>query len=424
MSLKSKVGSFQISTGAVGTLQTISGLGFDKAVAFVKFWWNGRTENANALGNADHYFGTGVTVNAAVSYEDFCVTTRSQNGISPSNSCSDTWEARCIAMLDLTTNTVKGAAYCVNYTKDSFDVYIAEVFLSGITVHYEAFGGTDLFALETLKTTEPVSPGNVDMNFSFRPDFLWSISNPAGALGTAPTDDSRMCIGAASFRDGGIQQFVCAYGSNDNVATTDTESYNRSDKFIAHINSAFTGNLTGQASISAISGNKVTLNWDVTQGGGVREHIVLAVRGGSWRVGKFDTVVAVAPIVIGSLGFGPIGATFVSTTQAQSANNVTDSRDERVLGAFDAASNQRSLSIEDSTALATSRISTVVQFDSVYASCNGSAGPSIDVRATLTSIQKNGFTLSQTDSYDSGRVVYYVAFGKNGISSRNLVPWM
>lgn len=422
MSLKTKVGSFKISTGIAGTIQTISGL--PGTARFIKFFWNGRTDAVNAIGNANHFFGTGVGVNAAVTYPNYCVTTKSQNAVSPSNTSTDTHEIRAIFMIAAGSNTGAGDAVIENYTPTSFDVRITTQFTIGATIHYIAYIGSDILSMETLVTTEPATAIPVNMVFSARPDFLYVISNPTGALAGGIADDSRMNIGAASFRGGAIQQFTNAYGANDNVATTDTECYNRFDKFISHINTAFANNLTGQANISSITGNTVALNWTTVSGGANREHIVLRVTGGSWRVGVFDTVTAGNNITISGVGFRPRGVEFISTTRSQDTDGVTVNPDERSFGAVDDLENQRSLTIEDSTGLVLTRVSTAIQFDSIYATTNGAAVPAIDARITFTSYQNNGFTMAQPTSDGAGRCVYYIAAGNNGVSSRNLVPWM
>ena len=421
MSLLTKIGSFQISTGAAGTVQSISGIGFTPK--FIKFWWNGRTDAVNAVGNSNHFFGMGVAVNAAVSYPNYCITTKSQTAVSPSNNSNDANEGQCIMTIDAAANTEDGSANVSAYNSNGFDITIANQFSAGITVHYMVYGGSDITNLETLVTTEPAAVGTVNMNFGFSPDFLLSVANPSGLITALIANDSRMCIGAATFRGGAIQQFVWSSGANDGVGTTDTEGYNRFDQFIAHIDTNFAGGLTGKANISAKAGSQVTLNWGTVSGGANREHIVLAVKGGNWRVGNFDTVTAGNNITVSAIGFRPRGVMFYSTTKGQTADGVTDTPDERVQGGFDMFGSQRSLTIEDSTGLATSRISTAIQFDSVFASTNGAAGPAIDSRITFTSVQNSGFTLAQPTSDGAGRDVYYIAAGNNA-ASRNLVPWM
>jgi hypothetical protein len=232
-------------------------------------------------------------------------------------------------------------------------------------------------------------------------------------------------MGAASFNSGGIQQFTTAFGANDNVNPTNTLSYNRGDKFISHLDTNFAGGLTGEANISAINGREMTLNWSTVSGGGNRQHIVLAVAGGQWYCGNFETVTAGNNITVSTVPFRPDGgADIYSTTRAQSAAGVCDAPDERVFGGWDSAGGQSSLSIEDTGALATSRVSTALQFNSVYASTNGAVGPAIDARITYTSTQSNGFTLAQPTSDGSGRRVYFIAAGNSIDSTKNLFPWL
>lgn len=420
MPLLTKVGSFQISTGIAGTTQPITGVGFTPK--FVKFFWNGRTDASNAVGNGTHQYGTGVAVNAAVSYPNYSATTKSQNAVSPSNTSSDVHQTECIFTILAGSNAGDGAAHVLSWGSDGFTLEIADQFSAAITVHYMVFGGSDIYSMETLITTEPAAIGTVNMVFSAAPDYLYCIANPSGPVTGGIADDSRMCIGGATFRGGAIQQSACSFGANDNVGTSGTASYTRSDKFIAHIDSAFAGGLTGQSNISAISGGTVTLNWTTVSGPATREHIVLAIKGGNWRVGVFDTVAAGNNITVSSMGFRPKGVMFFSTTHTQDTDGVTSSPDERVQGAVDSAGNQRSLTIEDSDGLATTRISTAIQFDSIYAATNGASGPAIDSRITWTSYENNGFTLAQPTSDGTGRDVCYVACGDQAVGARFAAP--
>jgi hypothetical protein len=416
MALRTFSGSFQISTGAAGTVQNIPASSAIGSLAkFIDFSWNGRTNSTNSVGRATHQFGVGRAINAAVAYPNYCVTTKSQDGQATSNTASDVHEFRSIYTILAGSNAADGEADVTAFNSDgSFDVTIRNQFSAAITVHYKVFYGTDILQMQTLLTTEPVSPGTVNMVFSFDPDYLSVLCNPSGPLTTGISDDSRMTIGAATFRNKQIQQFVLTYGANDNVATMQTQHYNRNDQFIAHIDSGFAGGLTGAANISAKSGATVTLNWTTTSGGGNREHIVFAVRGGSWYAGNFNTVPAGNNIVVTNIDFVPRGATFYSDTRALSTLGATDAIDERVVGMFDSVGASRSLSIEDQNGVADSLVDTVIQFDSVHASCNGTSTPAIDARITYTSTQvvaPYGFTLAQPLSDLVGSKVYYVTYG-------------
>ena len=418
MAVRTKVGSFQVSTGIAGTVQSITGIGFNPI--FVKFHVNGRTDAANAIGNASHQFGIGIAVNPNVTRNNISVGTKSQDATGGvSNSSSDVHELRAINTLLAASNTGDGEFSITAWNSDGFDLTIDNQFATAVTIHYKAFIGN--FSIENIVVTEPAVAGNVNMVFAKRPDHLFVFANASGAFTGGIADDSRMMVGAASFRRNAIQQFVCAYGANDNVNPTNTQSFSRFDKFIAHLDTNFGANLTGQASITSISGTTVVLNFDVVSGGGNREHIVYGITGEEWEVGNFDTVTAGNNIVVTGLGFRPEGIDFYSTTRGQDAANTPGSPDERVVGFVDSAGVQHSLTIEDSTGIAgTTRVSTAIQFDSIYASTNGAAGPAIDARITYTSRQNNGFTLAQPTSDGAGRDVYYIACGNSPISAQLL----
>lgn len=416
MAVRTKVGSFQVSTGVVGTVQSITGIGFNPI--FVKFAVNGRTDAVNGIGNASHQFGYGIAVNPNVTRNNFSIGSKSQDATGGvSNAASDAHELRAINTILAASNTGDGEFSVTAWNADGFDITIDNQFATAVTIHYKAFTGN--FSIENIVVTEPAVAGNVNMVFAKKPDHLFVLANASGAFTSGIADDSRMMIGAASFRRNAIQQFVCAFGANDNVTPTATQSFSRFDKFIAHLDTAFGANLTGQASITSISGTTVVLNFDVVSGGGNREHLVYAITGEEWEVGNFGTVTAGNNITVSGLGFRPEGIDFYSVTRGQDAANTPGSPDERVVGFVDSAGNQRSLTIEDSTGVvATTRVSTAIQFDSVYASTNGAAGPAIDARITYTSRQNNGFTLAQPTSDGAGRDIYYIAVGDSPVSAQ------
>jgi hypothetical protein len=430
MALKTFQSSFQISTGIIGTIQNVPTLAAaGNKSKFIRFGWNGRVAvpPTNGIGNATHQFGMGVAVNAAVTYPNYSISTKSQNAVTPSNNSSDVFQTESIYTMLAGSNAVEGTAKVVAWNGDgSFDLEITAVFLTAITIHFKIFYGDDIYLMEQVVTTEPAAVGSVNMTFSRRPDFLLVLANASGAISGGIANDSRMCIGAASFNNGGIQQWTNAYGANDGAGTTQTASYNRFGEFISHLDINFGAALTGRANISAIVGRVVTLNWAVVSGGGNREHIVLAIYGGQWHCGEFDTTTAGNPIVEAGIPFSPTaGVDLHSDTKNQSAVNTPTATDERVLGGWDSSGNQRSLTIEDSNGVVGStRISTAIQFDSIYASTNGAAGPAIDARITYTSTQANGFTLQQPTSDGAGRCVYYIAAGDTNPSTKTLIPWM
>jgi hypothetical protein len=405
-----RTGSFQISTGVAGTVQNIaSAAPAGQTTRFIRFTWNGQTTAVNAVDSATHQRGVGMGINAAVAYPNYCVSTKDQDAVSPSNTSTDFHEIRAIFTILAGSNASDGEARITAYNADgSFDVTIDNQFSAGITVFYTIYASDSPMEMETLVTTEPVAIGTVAMNFSFNPDYLFMLANPSGAFTTGISDDSRMSVGGASFRSG-IQQFALSMGSNDNVATTETEYFNRADQFIAHIESGFSGVLNGQANISAKNNNVVTLNWTLVSGGGNREHMVFAVKGGQWFVGQSTTVAAGNPITF-TTPFKPKGVNTYSVNRPQNASGVTGNPDEFSMGAFDSSNNARALTTESQNAAATSNVTRAMRFDtSIYVASDGLGAE--DSRITLTSVSDVGFIGQQVISDVADRIIYFDAVG-------------
>jgi hypothetical protein len=216
-----------------------------------------------------------------------------------------------------------------------------------------------------------------------------------------------MDLGSATFRDG-IQQFVIAMGANDNVATMATQHFNRGDKFIAHIDTAFGAALTGQAGISARVNNVVTLSWDIVSGGANREHIVLAVKGGQWFTSSFTLVAAPGTITVTNVPFRPKGISLYSVNRPANASGVPGAIDEWTMGAYDGTT-QRVMTTESANGGATSNVVTALEFDAIYIGTNGISA--IDARVAGTSLDERGFTASDSLTDVADRIVYFDAVG-------------
>lgn len=409
--MQTSVGSFAISTGVAGTTQDITDPGFTPD--FVRFFFDGRTEAINTTGVATHQRGMGVAINSnlfSVVYPNFCTYTKSQDGVPP-NTASDQHELRCIATILAASNTVDGEASVTTWLSNGFRLTIDNQFSAGTRIFYKAYKGVT--NIQTLLVTEPAVAGNQTWAFNFTPDYLYCAPNPNGALTVGISDDSRMSMGAATFRNNGVQQFTCGMGANDNVATANTLHYNIFGNFISHLDTNFGTALTGQLTILSRNGNNVFTTWNIVSGGGNREHIILAIKGGEWEVGFFETVAAGNPIAVTS-GFQPKGGTFYSVNRPVSASGVCGDIDEWTVGVFDQNSIVRSMTVEDDDgATPNSLVSTVLQYDSIYVGSDGIGG--VDARITLTSINAAppGVTLQQVLSDLAGRRVYYEFEGDN-----------
>ena len=134
--------------------------------------------------------------------------------------------------------------------------------------------------------------------------------------------------------------------------------------------------------------------------------------GGQWFVGATVSVIAGNNITVTGVPFNPKGYSLLSSNRTEPASDTPSDNDEWVFGAVDQDGNQRSMSVEDKDNVATTIVTTVVQFDSVIASGDSvSPTPAIDCRITHSSFTADGWVDAQPTSDGAGRWIGYLAEG-------------
>lgn len=407
--MKSRVGSFNVTTAVAGSTVAVTGFGFTPVAgrSLIQFWWNGRTEVVNTVGNASHRRGVGYSTGPALNY---CVSTKSKDAVALSDTASDQHEIRCVEIINASTNTVDGDGHVSSYDADGFTFFIDDQFGQSFTVHYKAYEGIDIEACTYGIITEPGGVGTVRYTFpGRRPDALIAVGNNSTVL-AGITTDSRMNQGYATFAKGAIQQFTFSMGSDDNVSPTTTANYAQDGQFLSMLDSATT-NVSSRARVTAVYGDGFDLTWDEVSGF-AREWQVLAISGGQWLAGSTVTVAAGNNITITGVPFIPRGYTLVTSNRVQPASDTPSVPDEWGMGAVDQDANQMSMAVEDATAVATTLVATVVQFDSVLATPNGVIpAPPIDSRITHTNFTNDGWVDAQPTSDGVGRWIGYFTEG-------------
>ncbi len=408
--MKSRVGSFSTTTGVAGTTVALTGFGFTPVAgrSFIQFWWDGRTELVNTIGNASHRRGTGISTGPSVNY---CATSKSKDAVALADTASDQHELRCVEIINASTDTVDGEGRITSYDADGATFTVDNQFGQSFTIHYKAYEGIEIEASTYGIITEPGAIGTVSYTFpGRRPDALIAIGTSGNVLAGIATG-SRFMQGFATFAKNAIQQFTFCAGSQDGVSPTDTANYAQDGQFLSLLDSGIS-NVTTRARVTAVNGNGFDLTWDEVSGIGGREWQILAISGGQWLAGSMLTVTAGNNITVTGVPFTPRGYTLVSSNRAQPASDTLSTPDEWCMGAVDQNANQRSMAVEDATGVATSLVSTVVQFDSVIATGNGLVpAPPIDCRITHTNFTVDGWVDAQPTSDGAGRWIGYFAEG-------------
>lgn len=408
--MKTRVGHFKTGTGAAATTVAVTGFGFTPIAgrSFIQFWWTGRQEVANTIGNASHRRGVGISTGPSV---NFSATTKSRDANVGADTACDAFDGQCVYLINASSDTVDGYGSISSYDADGFTFIINDQFGQDFTIFYKAYEGVDIQSTAYGLIAEPGSTGVVSYTFpGRRPDLLIAIST-SGLVSAGISGDSRFSQGFASFAKGAIQQITFAAGSNDASNPTQTINYAQTGQFLSMLDTTLTL-VTSRARVTDQNANGFDLTWDEVSGIGGRDWQILAVSGGQWFVGATVSVTVGNNITVTGVPFNPKGYSLISGNRAEPASDTPSTPDEWVFGAVDQNANQRSGSVEDNDNVATTIVTTVVQFDSVLASGDGtSPTPAIDSRITHTNFTADGWVMAQPTSDGSGRWIGYLTEG-------------
>lgn len=361
MALEVAVGTVTISTGAVGTTFTVSGLSFQPKALF--FSWCGRATAGQA--EADHMFGAGFAVStssrrAYTSQGDHALSAIA-NDVARYNDCA-------IATLTV-LGAIDGKADLDAITADGFRLIVDDQFAVAQIVGYVAYGGADLSTAEIVDFSEPGATGNQDVattnavgTAGVDDKAVIILGGPDAAFGT-PTVWSTFMIGLAA-GDTPVNAIMAGAGQ-DAVGTSVTWGYARTGECVANLGAADT--VSSRASLSGwnVAGNGFRLNWAEVDAATVWEHSALVMSGGRWQVGDNLTNTGVSNQVEAT-SYVPNGILVISGCKAASVADTTTANDERSIGAAQAAAARWYSSMIDKDAQAIQDIGVAFNTDAMY----------------------------------------------------------
>lgn len=406
MALSAKVGNFNITTGGIGSTIVVTGVGFQpKAIVF---FWGGRTTPGVSI--ADSFRGMGLGVSASSRRASGV---RVDDGDATASSLHDLMfqtAGACIIAVDNAAggNTV-GRADIQSIDSDGFTLVIDEQFTIDLLVHYMALGGADLTDTFIGTISEPGSSGDQDVTtVGFQPDEVLFLCAPA------PTEDSRtgwsnLMFGAAT-RNPSANHVWAGGGSDQATTTPDRRSYLRLDECIALFSQDNTIVTSGRALVTAFLSNGFRLNW--LEAVGTREIYFLALKGGSYKIGTFNTSTTTsATIPVTGVGFMPrvVAALGRARTTENAADAPTSGDDEWSFGASTGSGAQVASNALNALASVTVRAVVAARNDSIYLQTSTVLG--VEGEADLQSLDSDGFTLIQTNNDPSSFLCLYFAAG-------------
>jgi hypothetical protein len=398
VALLAKAGHFEASSGAVGTQQPITGVGFQPKCVF--FWWVRQFGSANNFGGNHLCAGFGFAEN---SVDRWAVANQSENASATSDTDRAHRRDACVAFIG-TGGAIDALLDFVSMDVDGFTLVVDDAFSSAsFAIQYLALGGDDLTDVASGQFNEPAAIGNQAITGTgFLPDFVLFGSI---ALDTAPpavTTISNLMLGMASGPD---NEGVWASEARHGQAAASTRSYRYNGECIA-CQSA--GSTVARAEFVSFDANGFTLNW--LERSSTRAIFYVAFKGGKYRVGNFLTsLTAGATIPQSGFGFSPKGTLLFSMGRPESGQDAPNVHGRLNIGAFTSPTNRFSSGYLDEDAADPTDCEEYIRIDRCLG--NISTTPALVGLVDVQTIDSDGFTLVMDTADIEAASVLYVAFG-------------
>jgi hypothetical protein len=389
------VGSFTKSTSGAPVSQSVAhGLGV--APKAVILWTNGKT--STTLG-ANFLFGFGMTDGStdgsiACSSADNQSTTSANRRIASKAMTILNGSGTLQAEADL--SSFDATNFTLNWTTNNATAYV---------IHFIAIGGSGISA-KVVSWGMKTSTGNQSVTgVGFQPDVV--IHANAGTLiSSIPTTTTHLAPGISVMDRNGNQWSNCEL-SVDNVFSSDTQRYQRSNKCLGVILNDLT--LLKEASYVSMDTDGFTINYSTSDSGTYKngEVVSLALKGVRTGVGCFTKSTGGAPASqpVTGLSFKPNLVLLTSVQNTATTSVVAHSRFG--IGASDGTTSGSS-AWTDTDNLSTSSTDGVDKTTKVFMKINNNT-PAIDAEADMTSLDDGGFTLDWTTNDGVATEICYLA---------------
>jgi hypothetical protein len=402
MGLSSHVGSFNITTGALGSTVVVSGMSFQPKV--VIFFWEGLTATSNGVrGTARRGIGAAVSASSF-----FCRSTFDTDAAGTAVAKAGNVTDACVGEIN-NAGTYVGKADLQSFNSDGFTLEITDAFVTDLLVSYIAYGGSSITNAEIgafiPSGTAPVNQ-TVNNTGNFQPNITFFFYSPTPA-------DATLMIGAATSSSA---EAVMLTSANDAATSGATGSYCLAGECIAyHVSLAATTSPTTRAEFVShnASPGGFTINWlERGDAGGVT---YLSIKGGNWLVGDFltqtDTTTAIAA---SGFGFAPKGVLFMSAGRAATAANAAPSaHSEASIGAATSASARVCRQMASRNGNTAMFVHLAARTDCVYINSDpANAAYTLEGLGDVQTFDSDGFTCIMDDADPTQSFVFYIAAGE------------
>ena len=287
---------------------------------------------------------------------------------------------------------------------DGFRIIIDNQFASAFRIHYLALGGSDITGAFVGTYDVTAGTGNFSVTgVGFQPEFVFfsspMASDTAEVAGTDGQTGDNMGAAVSS-----TARATLAGSSFDALGTSDTASYIYSGEALSGMSS--TSSMSRRYDFVSMDADGFTIN-RVENNPVVQFYAALA--GPSFTVGTLTTQTdTTTDIAESGLGFQPSAIMFFSAGRAESTADTPTADEMITIGAGTGTTERGVQAIRDEDNVATTEVTTAIEFDAVYANLSSGA---IAGLMDIKSIDSDGFTAIMDDADPSGMLVWYWAIG-------------
>ena len=409
-------GVLTVGTGVANTVYSVVGLPFQPKA--VMLFWNGRSSDTSAQGEADIRQGFGFATSPT---DRRCVGSQRDHANAAIASDRVHRNDACVVSLDV-AGAVNGLADFNGFTASGFELIIDQQFGAAMTVGFLALGGTSLTNVKTGQFQEPGATGNAAVTgVGFQPDCVLFCSAGITTVPNATAAEGHMMFGAAV---SSTQRFVVAGGSDDapGSSSSDTARYGVSTECVALMTEGGTPiTLDARADFVSMDADGFTLNW--LERAGSRYIFYLALKGGRYRVDNFLSQTTLTTVSESGYAAKPRGLLVVSACAPESTADTPVAHDELSVGAWGDVDEefgaQLVMSILDKDASATQDCGTGIRYGACYLNQSTAATIAVEGDGAISALANDGFTFNQTDEDPSQNMLFVVVFmdGVDGVIS-------
>ena len=385
--LYTAAGSFT-TPAATGTFTPVTGLSFQPKV--VIFLYSLATTDNIIMDGMN--IGMGFGVSSALTAATFIRTTNGSQNVDSATRNTRAYAVLSSALGDLNT----GYIYSMN--SDGFTMYCTNATQSGHYVRWLAIGGSDITGAYVERYTSPTATGSQSLTgVGFAPDFI--LIATIGSSSTNFSGTSRISIGVAE-RTGNSQAVHGMYIAQ--ASTGRRTVYSRSKV----IQAPELSTMKLEAGVSSWDSDGVTLNWTAVDTSAGNNFYVLYLKGGKYKIMNHTQPASTGTQAVSGAGFQPKGLFSFSGCVASEGFS-TGAWSLWGVGSSSAYGHVAGVQADDSLR------SRDTSYSSYFLGCYTPSGTStnIDSRATLASLDSDGFTLSWTTANSPQRLFTTVAFG-------------